>query len=311
MSNAKLQRLWQRSEVAKRILAGDNLVIYRDTVIRVPPSWLKAHPGGALAILHYVGRDASDEIDVYHGESALKLVKKYTVGRIETSEKEGWKPLVPPFALGWIWKSDEANPNSDPKWTRTADIETNLTERGNGNIHFTEHNTARSEILLVEKNTSKSASPDVSGPTLSSLEPPATLLSVDVQNRHAQAFKTLHQRVTDAGLYKTPYITGYGPEVVRYVALALASFVAYRHQWFLTSALSLGLLWHQLTFIVHDLGHMGVTHDWTSDRFMGVSIAAFMGGLSVGWWVDVSEILLSTSLSKRFLNISPVTYLES
>ena len=53
--------LWTREQVAERILAGENLVVLRNKIIRVPPSWLDAHPGGALAILHFVGRDATDE----------------------------------------------------------------------------------------------------------------------------------------------------------------------------------------------------------------------------------------------------------
>ena len=39
-----------RDQVAQRILAGETLLILQDKVIRVPPSWLNAHPGGALAI---------------------------------------------------------------------------------------------------------------------------------------------------------------------------------------------------------------------------------------------------------------------
>ena len=48
------------------------------------------------------------------------------------------------------------------------------------------------------------------------------------------------------------------------------------------------MVWHQLVFTVHDLGHMGVTHNWAWDRLMAILIADFIGGLSVSWWVDVS-----------------------
>jgi len=52
----------------------------------------------------------------------------------------------------------------------------------------------------------------------------------------------------------------------------------------------LGLLWHQLTFTAHDLGHNGVTHNWVIDRILGVVIADLIGGLSIGWWVDNHNI---------------------
>lgn len=55
-------QLWTREQVAARILAGDTLFVLHGELVRVPPSWLAAHPGGRLSILHYVGRDATDEV---------------------------------------------------------------------------------------------------------------------------------------------------------------------------------------------------------------------------------------------------------
>ena len=49
--------------VNDRIAQGQAIVIYRDYVLRLD-SWLDKHPGGRLAILHMVGRDATDEIEV-------------------------------------------------------------------------------------------------------------------------------------------------------------------------------------------------------------------------------------------------------
>ena len=43
------------------IANGDVIVIMEDYVLRLN-SWLDKHPGGKLAILHMVGRDATDEI---------------------------------------------------------------------------------------------------------------------------------------------------------------------------------------------------------------------------------------------------------
>ncbi|KAF7784649.1 hypothetical protein Agabi119p4_814 [Agaricus bisporus var. burnettii] len=49
-------------------------------------------------------------------------------------------------------------------------------------------------------------------------------------------------------------------------------------------------MWHQLVFTAHDLGHNGVTHNWTLDRLIAIVIADFIGGLSIGWWVDNHNI---------------------
>lgn len=43
------------------IANGDVVIIFQDFVLQLN-SWLKRHPGGSLAILHMVGRDATDEI---------------------------------------------------------------------------------------------------------------------------------------------------------------------------------------------------------------------------------------------------------
>lgn len=49
--------------VDSMIANGDTIVIFKDYVLRLN-SWLERHPGGRLAILHMVGRDATDEITV-------------------------------------------------------------------------------------------------------------------------------------------------------------------------------------------------------------------------------------------------------
>lgn len=50
-----------RQEVEILVKQGQTIVIYDDCVLRLD-SWLERHPGGRLAILHMVGKDATDEI---------------------------------------------------------------------------------------------------------------------------------------------------------------------------------------------------------------------------------------------------------
>ncbi|KAF7306867.1 Delta 8-sphingoloid desaturase protein [Mycena indigotica] len=246
--------LWTREQVAAKILAGDHLVVYHDSLLRIPSKWLEKHPGGALSILHFVGRDASDEIDSYHPDQVLELIQRYKIGSVSAP----WAPLVPPVASGWV--------------------------RTDSNSWFNEASSLRkgqTEILLVSKQPN---APDA--PTRAILEPPPSTLSLDDQLRHSQAYKELHRRVREAGLYDTRYIAAHGPDVIRYSILAGLSAYAYFNGWFLTSALFLGLFWQQLTFIAHDLGHVSVTHNWAIDRLLGIVIADWIGGLSIGWWVD-------------------------
>jgi delta8-fatty-acid desaturase len=276
------KREWTRDEVAVRILAGESLIVYNDQLLRIPQSWLNAHPGGSLAILHFVGRDAADEIDAYHCDQTLAKIKSYVIGTVETSAGI-WEPLVPPIMTGWVRK---LSCDGKQAWHNEATPIPSET---------------CSEILLVEHD---SCLLQTQGPTLSNLIPPPATLSLKEQARHSAAYKALHKRILDAGLYKTRYITGYGPEVARYLLLAASSVVAYSYGWLIISAVCLGLLWHQLVFTVHDLGHMGVTHDWTKDRLIAIILADFIGGLSVGWWVDVSSVVVFVAM---FIYSTPVS----
>lgn len=266
--------LWSRQHIADRILKGENLVIYRNQLIRIPPNWLEEHPGGSIAILHFVGRDASDEIEAFHSDTALQRLVKHSIGDVQVGE-EGWCPLLPPIAAGWVRKVTPAG----SKWHREADP-----MHSDHESHF----TSTSQVLLVKRGH-----PDTSAdPSIADLTPPPTKLSLKVQTAHSKAYKALHQRITEAGLYQTQYIAGYGPEIIRYTSLFIVAFVAYHFGWFKTAALFHGFLWHQLVFTAHDLGHVGVTHNWVIDRILGIIIANFMGGLSISWWTKVSLNIL-------------------
>jgi len=44
------------------IADGDKIIIVDGKVLKVDP-WIKYHPGGDKAIMHMVGRDATDEVN--------------------------------------------------------------------------------------------------------------------------------------------------------------------------------------------------------------------------------------------------------
>jgi len=50
-------------DIKRRVDDGEPVVIYNGHVLHLG-DWITQHPGGKLAILHMVGRDATDEIDM-------------------------------------------------------------------------------------------------------------------------------------------------------------------------------------------------------------------------------------------------------
>ncbi|EJT99489.1 delta 8-sphingoloid desaturase protein [Dacryopinax primogenitus] len=261
-------RLWTRTQVAQAIKSGQTLVIYNGNLLRIPDSWLAQHPGGRLAIQHYIGRDATGEIDGFHSPYTLaSRLKNYVVGRVDYGE-EGWTPLLPPLETGWVRK-----PAPGGKWSWVNEA-ARLPSGG------------ESEFLLIKKADMV----DDAGPPLDALEPRPTSLLQKAQHTHALALRELHEEIKKQGLYKCRYLTGYGPEMLRYTLFAVLSIWLFRTERYLLSAVVLGILWHQLTFVAHDLGHCGVTGDWFKDRVLGIIIADLLGGLSIGWWVDNHNI---------------------
>lgn len=116
---------------------------------------------------------------------------------------------------------------------------------------------------------------------LDSTKYPATDLAT--QKNIIQRYRDLYEKMIDDGLFECNY-RAYGIETIRYSTLLLG-FLFFLHKgWYITSALFLGLLWHQLVFTVHDAGHMGITHNFTVDTLIGMTIASYIGGLSLGWW---------------------------
>jgi delta8-fatty-acid desaturase len=58
------QRILSRREIEGLIAEGRHIVIYDGKVLKTD-AWLQYHPGGQISIKHMVGRDATDEINVY------------------------------------------------------------------------------------------------------------------------------------------------------------------------------------------------------------------------------------------------------
>jgi delta8-fatty-acid desaturase len=96
-------------------------------------------------------------------------------------------------------------------------------------------------------------------------------------------YRELHQRIKDENLFKCNY-WDYARECSRYTSFFLGMLFFIYTEHYLLAGLSLGAMWHQLVFAAHDAGHMGITHDFQIDTVIGIIIADFLGGLSMGWW---------------------------
>jgi delta8-fatty-acid desaturase len=103
------------------------------------------------------------------------------------------------------------------------------------------------------------------------------------QDKVVQKYRVLDAKLRAEGLYNCNY-TAYGVEAIRYTFLACMTLLCLHWGWYGTGGMFLGCLWHQLVFTVHDAGHMGITHHFQVDTLIGIFIANYIGGLSVGWW---------------------------
>ena len=108
-------------------------------------------------------------------------------------------------------------------------------------------------------------------------------LDPGTQTDIVQKYRLLYDRLKAERLFDCNY-NAYAIESCRYAFLFAMFLIFLQCGWYGTSGLFLGMCWHQLVFTVHDAGHMGITHNFTFDTVVGIIIADFIGGLSLGWW---------------------------
>lgn len=108
-------------------------------------------------------------------------------------------------------------------------------------------------------------------------------LDPETQDEIVRKYKILGQRIQDKGLFECNY-SAYAIECIRYSLFFGLMLFCLKIGWYGTSGMFLAFFWHQLVFAAHDTGHMGVTHNFTIDTTIGIIIADFLGGLSLGWW---------------------------
>ncbi|KAI0012407.1 fatty acid desaturase [Xylariaceae sp. FL0662B] len=280
-----------RREIEGLIADGRAVFILDQFVVKADP-WLPYHPGGDKAILHMIGRDATDEVTVLHSAEARQRMDRYRIGRIEGR----WTNFVPPIQGGKFRPLlDETDHiECDPTSTTTS---SSPSSRSSSPVFDLPEPTLRrrhaaggvptsptvSSVSSLEVNDGMSYLDTITREkTTLDLEKYPSLDFV-TQDTIISKYRALHERIKAEGLYQCSY-RSYAIELSRYSTL-FGLFLLFLHWgWYVMSAACLGAFWHQLVFSAHDAGHMGITHDFHTDTVIGIIIADFLGGLSLGWW---------------------------
>jgi delta8-fatty-acid desaturase len=289
-SPSRKERLVTRRGIEGLVAEGHAIVILQGKVLKVD-AWLPYHPGGDKAIMHMVGRDATDEVTVLHSPEALQRMLSYQIGRIEGQ----WKCFTPPIQGGVFRKLGEEDSVLDVSEECSTDTSSReqspmfdsptreVQHRGRGNGATTPASSISSLDLkkdiagsLGHMDAITQQKVDLDLETYPSLDP-AT--QEDIRRK----YRDMHEHLQREGLFDCNY-GAYAWEMSRYVLLGALSIISLHYGWYTTSGLLLGMLWHQLVFTVHDAGHMGITHNFQVDTVIGILIADFIGGLSIGWW---------------------------
>ncbi|KAH3679892.1 hypothetical protein WICMUC_000635 [Wickerhamomyces mucosus] len=112
-----------------------------------------------------------------------------------------------------------------------------------------------------------------------------TLPSLDYKTQKllSEEYNKLHDKIIKAGYYNCNYWK-YGEEALRIGSLFTISFVLLYFKQYFLSAIAIGGAWQQMVFIAHDAGHISITHQYEVDNIIGMTVASWLGGLSLGWW---------------------------
>ncbi|KAF2742706.1 fatty acid/sphingolipid desaturase [Sporormia fimetaria CBS 119925] len=288
-------KVFSRREVEDLISQGRSIVILDNHVLKVD-AWLPYHPGGDKAIRHMIGRDATDEVHRFHSAQTLELTKRYRIGRIE----ERWVNFLPPIQ-GGKFRAIEEGEDEEVESSDTSiigqDIDSSVASIAPSPVFDSADGSSLRERIPRPSSASSMSSMELEHndkPKMSLLDArtqreidldKTTYPSLDpaTQERISTKYRELHERIQSEGLYRCRY-SSYGIECLRYTFFVGMFVFLLSKGWYLSSAVFLGTLWHQLSFTVHDASHMGLSHDFQIDSTIAMFVASYMGGLSACWW---------------------------
>ncbi|MBW0496205.1 hypothetical protein O181_035920 [Austropuccinia psidii MF-1] len=224
-----------RDQIKLKIALGDVLVIHRSLVYKLN-SWLNNHPGGQLSILHFVGRDATDEIEAYHPINVIKFMKPFIIARINQDHIINqsfdliWRPLNPPIQVGlWPMTPLKSIDNLMSFESNFADCNQSSpsTSSSIGDLSILDSSSlSPSQTSNNSQGSCNSSSNSTLINRLHLLEPSSNQsqrdhdLSLERQKQLSLSYRALHDQIRAAGLYRAPQpFFGYGPDMIRYAIL--------------------------------------------------------------------------------------------
>ncbi|PKY03451.1 fatty acid desaturase [Aspergillus campestris IBT 28561] len=264
------------------IFNGQSIIIVDQKVLRLD-AWIPYHPGGHKTIEHMVGKDATDEISVFHSEETRRQMDRYQIGRVEGR----WHNFVPPIQGGSFRPYQETSEAQGVTMSREESANVSLGPGDTSDVGASELNYRRLPQQPQESQGEKQGglafldTQTKDEVTLTLTRYPS--LDLSTQNKIIEKYRHLHDQIQAEGLYHCNY-SAYAWEFGRCFLLVSIMLLFLHAGWYCTSAVFLGLFWSQMVFAAHDAGHMGITHDFFIDNLIGMIIAAPIGGLSLGWW---------------------------
>ena len=238
-----------------------------------------------------------------HSPQAWQRMNPFRIGRIEGQ----WKNFLPPIQGGLFRPLDAyseaeedqcAEPSSGSSTERSASpsplfdavAESRMPSKRRRKAYCSNADAASSSTSVSSMELDELGSEHVPSPSDSRIKqglehdlakyPP---LDPSSQNDIIKKYRNLNERIKTEGLYQCKY-KAYMIECCRYAFLFAMCMLFLKLGWYGTSGIFLGMFWHQLVFTAHDAGHMGITHDFTTDTVIGILVTDYLGGLSMGWW---------------------------
>lgn len=215
-------------------------------------------------------------------------MSRYRVGRIEGK----WENLIPPIQGGRFGPLSGMEYGDKSNLSSPASLSTSSSEASDGESSGRRRRHGLTATPSTSSISSLSSPEEGDGMAhLDFLTRKKITLDLDqypslddaTQDEIVAKYRALNDRIKAEGLYECNYWS-YAVEMLRYSVLFAGMLFCLNRGWYVASAVCLGMFWHLLSFAAHDAGHIGITHGYHTDTVLGILIADFIGGMSIGWW---------------------------
>ncbi|KAK9472624.1 fatty acid desaturase-domain-containing protein [Dipodascopsis tothii] len=269
----------------EQLIHDEHIIVIVDNAVLRLDSWIERHPGGDKVLRHVIGRDATDEFNAYHSEESHRMMRAFQIGRVEGI----WENFVPPLHGGKFRckaELDEAVALSGSSASEASESDDEAGERFDLHKLIASPNKPLPRVRPADSKRPRTEEDVISDFDRRLIEKDLEAfpsLDYETQLEITQQYRALERKLKAEGYFVCNY-WNYAIEGSRYVLLGGLAALLLHLGWYMTSAFFLGCMWHQLTFLAHDAGHLAITHHYYLDSLLGGFVANYVGGLSIGWW---------------------------